>query len=168
MYAFHAAALLPGEGSTSWRVTALAPILAIGLRQVPAISELIIAVVIVPLGGATGPVDLDVTGAPKYGHDLLTHDAPKGDFAIKVFHQPSAAAGTRAVLNVHLHGSCQTHDPLSTSPPRVAIMILRTRSGVNPLIMGRPSVRVVSVTDRFAHMSARVGGSLVRTRPLHG
>ena len=137
------------------------------MLHVLAISALIVQVVIDPLEGPAGPMGLVVIGAPRYGHALLTHDAPKGDFAMSDFHHPSAADGTRAVLKVHLHGSCQTHDPRRASSPRVAAMILRTRSGTSPLMMGRPSVFVESVTGRVAQISARPGESPARTRPLH-
>ena len=137
------------------------------MLHVLASSALIIPVVIDPLGGPAGPMDLVVTGAPRYGHALLTHDAPKGDFAMSDFHQFSAADGTRAVLNVHLHGSCQTHDPCRASSPRVAATILRTRSGTRPLMMGRPSAFVESVTRRLAQISVKPGAPPARTRPLH-
>ena len=167
MYAFHAAALLPGDGSTSCSVTALPPILAIGLLQVLAIRELIMAVVMAPLGGPVSPRDLEVTGAPRYGQDAFTQEAPKGDLAMSVFHHPSAAAGTKAVLNVHLQGSCQTHEPAVAPAPSAEKMIRRTRSGTSPLMMGWPSAVCASVTGRPAQSSVNPSVSLARTRPLH-
>eukprot|EP00959_Pyramimonas_sp_CCMP1952_P347031 7268171-Pyramimonas_sp.AAC.1 len=79
--------------------------------QVPVIIASTCAGVMAPRGGATSASARETTAAPGQGHCDLTHDEPNGECVMIRLHQAWLAAGTRAVLNVHVHPCCQIQAP---------------------------------------------------------